>query len=67
MKSGIPSHKWDAAFSYQNQAALFSWPCRTIRPSTPLNTTTINDLCCILQCQVEDVMTYVPSAEDQHL
>lgn len=38
-----------------------------LRKNRPLNTTTINDLCRILDCRVEDVMEYVPSAEDQIL
>ncbi len=38
-----------------------------LRKNKPLNTTTINDLCRILNCRVEDVMEYVPSDEDQPL
>ena len=38
-----------------------------LRKNKPVNTTTINDLCRILNCRVEDVMTYVPSDEDQIL
>lgn len=38
-----------------------------LRKNRPLNTTTINDLCRILNCRVEDIMEYVPSAEDQIL
>lgn len=38
-----------------------------LRNNKPVNTTTINDLCRILQCRVEDIMEYVPSAEDQPL
>ncbi len=38
-----------------------------LRKNRPLNTTTINDLCRILGCRVEDIMEYVPSAEDQIL
>ena len=33
----------------------------------PLNTTTINDLCIILECRVEDIMEYVQSDDDQRL
>ena len=33
----------------------------------PLNTTTINDLCRILNCRVEDIMEYVPNSADQSL
>ena len=38
-----------------------------LRRNRPLNTTTLNDLCRILQCGIEDIMEYVPSKEDQPL
>lgn len=38
-----------------------------LRKDKPLNTTTINDLCRILNCRVEDVMEYIPSDDDQKL
>ena len=38
-----------------------------LRNNKPLNTTTINDLCRILNCRVQDIMEYVPSDEDQIL
>ena len=38
-----------------------------LRKNKPVNTTTINDLCRILNCRVEDVMEYVPNEEDQLL
>lgn len=38
-----------------------------LRNNRPLNTTTINDLCRILGCKVEEIMEYVPSEEDQIL
>jgi len=38
-----------------------------LRNNKPLNTTTINDLCRILHCKVEDVMQYEESSEDQAL
>lgn len=38
-----------------------------LRKNKPLNTTTINDLCIILNCKVEDIMEYIPSDEDQKL
>lgn len=38
-----------------------------LRNNKPLNTTTINDLCRILNCTVAEVMEYVPSGEDQTL
>ena len=38
-----------------------------LRNNKPVNTTTINDLCRILSCRVEEIMEYVPSEEDQIL
>ena len=38
-----------------------------LRRNKPMNTTTINDLCRILNCRIEDVMVYIPSADDQIL
>lgn len=38
-----------------------------LRKNRPLNTTTINDLCRILNCRVQDVMEYMPSETDQIL
>lgn len=38
-----------------------------LRKDKPLNTTTINDLCRILGCNVSDIMTYIPSDNDQAL
>ncbi len=38
-----------------------------LRNNKPLNTTTINDLCRILGCQVQDIMEYIPSSDDQIL
>jgi len=38
-----------------------------LRKNKPLNTTTLNDLCRILGCRVEDIMEYVPSDDDQAL
>lgn len=38
-----------------------------LRKNKPVTTTTINDLSRILNCRVEDILTYVPSGEDQIL
>ncbi|MBQ8237340.1 MAG: helix-turn-helix transcriptional regulator [Oscillospiraceae bacterium] len=38
-----------------------------LRKNKPLNTTTVNDLCRILGCRIEDVVEYVPSEDDQKL
>lgn len=38
-----------------------------LRKNKPITTTTINDLCRILNCRVEDIMEYIPSETDQKL
>ena len=38
-----------------------------LRKNKPINTTTINDLCRILHCRVEQIMEYLPSEYDQML
>lgn len=38
-----------------------------LRKNKPLTTTTINDLCRILNCGTEDIIEYVPSDDDQIL
>lgn len=38
-----------------------------LRKNKPLNTTTINDLCRILNCQIQDICQYMPSDDDQKL
>ena len=38
-----------------------------LRKNKPLNTTTVNDLCRILNCSVEEIMRYEPSETDQML
>lgn len=38
-----------------------------LRKNKPLNTTTINDLCKILDCRIEEIAEYVPCDQDQTL
>lgn len=38
-----------------------------LRKNKPMNTTTLNDLCRILNCRLEDVAQYIPSEDDQLL
>ena len=38
-----------------------------LRHNKPMNTTTINDLCRILHCDVQNIMRYIPSDTDQAL
>lgn len=38
-----------------------------LRKNKPLTTTTVNDLCRILNCRVEQILEYIPCDEDQML
>ncbi len=38
-----------------------------LRDNCPLNTTTLNDLCRILNCKIQDIVQYIPSDADQKL
>ncbi len=38
-----------------------------LRKNKPMNTTTINDLCRILDCRIEQIAQYIPSEKDQIL
>ncbi len=38
-----------------------------LRKNKPMNTTTLNDLCRILNCKLEEIARYVPSDNDQIL
>jgi DNA-binding Xre family transcriptional regulator len=38
-----------------------------LRNNKPITTTTMNDLCRILNCNVNDIAEYVPSDDDQKL
>jgi len=38
-----------------------------LRNNKPMNTTTLNDLCRILNCRIEAIVEYIPSDADQTL
>ena len=38
-----------------------------LRKNKPLTTTTLNDLCRILNCPISAIVEYIPSEDDQHL
>lgn len=38
-----------------------------LRKNKPMNTTTLNDLCRILNCRLEEIAQYIPSNQDQVL
>ena len=38
-----------------------------LRKNKPMNTTTLNDLCRIFDCKIQDIAQYIPSDMDQKL
>lgn len=38
-----------------------------LRKNKPINITTLNDLCRILNCSIAEIAEYIPSDEDQKL
>lgn len=38
-----------------------------LRKNKPMNTTTLNDLCRIFNCPIQDIIQYIPSDTDQPL
>ena len=57
----------ESTYTLTKQHRISSSTLDKLRRDKPLTTTTINDLCRILNCRVEDIMEYIPSEEDQRL
>lgn len=38
-----------------------------LRKNLPISTTTMDNLCCILDCKIEDIAEYIPSDKNQKL
>lgn len=57
----------ESTYTLINRHRMSSSTIDKLRKNRPLNTTTINDLCRILDCPVEKIMRYIPSEDDQML
>ena len=57
----------ESTYTLINHHHISSSTIDKLRKNKPLNTTTINDLCRILKCNVEDIVQYIPSENDQTL
>ena len=57
----------ETTYTLINHHHISSATIDKLRKNKPVNTTTINDLCRILDCNVADVLNYVPSDADQPL
>ncbi|MEE0685133.1 MAG: helix-turn-helix transcriptional regulator [Lachnospiraceae bacterium] len=57
----------ETTYSMINKHHVSSAIIDKLRNNKPLNTTTINDLCRIFNCKIQDIMEYLPSDDDQLL
>ena len=57
----------ESTYTLINHHHMSSSTLDKLRKNRPLNTTTVNDLCRILHCDVDEIMRYEPSEEDQVL
>ena len=57
----------ETTYSLINKHHISSATIDKLRKNKPMNTTTLNDLCRILDCDLEDIAIYVPSGDDQSL
>ena len=56
-----------STYTLINDHRISSSTIDKLRRNKPLNTTTLNDLCRILNCRIEDIAEYIPCDEDQSL
>ena len=57
----------ESTYTLINKHHISSSTIDKLRKNKPLNTTTINDLCRILNCRTEDIAQYIFSENDQIL
>lgn len=57
----------ETTYTLINKHHLSSSTLDKLRNNKPVNTTTLNDLCRILDCRLEDIPQYIPSDQDQPL
>lgn len=60
-------HSKESTYTLIKNHRISSSTIDKLRKNKPLNTTTINDLCRILNCPVSGIMEYVVSDDDQLL
>ena len=57
----------ETTYTLINRYHISSATLDKLRKNKPLTTTTINDLCHILNCRIEDIVKYIPSDDYQLL
>ena len=61
------SRSGESTYTLIQKHKISSGTLDRIRKNKGISTLTINDLCRILRCRVEDIILYVPSANDPRL
>lgn len=57
----------ETTYSLINKHHISSAIIDKLRKNKPMNTTTLNDLCRILNCRLDEIAQYIPCEEDQAL
>lgn len=57
----------ETTYTLINKHHISSATINKLRKNKPVTTTTLNDLCRILNCRIEDIAQYIPSDTDQLL
>lgn len=57
----------ESTYTLVNKHHISSSTLDKLRKNKPLNTTTLNDLCRILNCKIQDICQYVECEDDQML
>lgn len=60
-------HSNETTYTLINKHRISSATIDKLRNNKPMNTTTLNDLCRILNCNICDLVQYIPSDLDQKL
>jgi DNA-binding Xre family transcriptional regulator len=58
------NEKGESTYSMIKNHNISSSLINRLRNNKPISTTTINDLCIILGCEISDIAKFVPSKED---
>lgn len=57
----------ESTYSLIHKHHISSATIDKLRKNKPMNTTTLNDLCRIFNCWIQDICIYIPSDSDQPL
>lgn len=57
----------ESTYTLINHHKISSSTIDKLRKNKPITTTTLNDLCRILNCSVDQILMYTPSEDDQVL